>query len=172
MCDHKEGETKMAEDNFTLTTFYTEWKKYQDKLKEAIAPLTAEQLDLLTAPHVCSIKELVEHIVGARIGWFVNFLGEGGELMQSLSYPDDPDTPNRSAADLVNDLDVTWNIISVCLARWSAADMQKTFPRERRGAHYDLSRSWVLWHILEHDLHHGGELSLGLGMHGLQAPDV
>jgi uncharacterized damage-inducible protein DinB len=30
----------------------------------------------------------------------------------------------------------------------------------------------VLWHVLEHDLHHGGELSLALGMHGLPALDV
>ena len=31
----------MAEDNFTLTTFYTSWKEYQDHIKGAPAPLTA-----------------------------------------------------------------------------------------------------------------------------------
>jgi hypothetical protein len=33
-------------------------------------------------------------------------------------------------------------------------------------------RKWVIWHLLEHDLHHGGELSFVLGMHGLAAPDL
>jgi uncharacterized damage-inducible protein DinB len=27
----------------------------------------------------------------------------------------------------------------------------------------------VVWHVLEHDLHHGGELSLTLGLHGIPA---
>ena len=31
----------MAEDNFTLTTFYTSWKAYQDHLKGALAPVLA-----------------------------------------------------------------------------------------------------------------------------------
>jgi hypothetical protein len=37
---------------------------------------------------------------------------------------------------------------------------------------YDVSRSWVIYHVLEHDLHHGGEVSLILGMNKLQAPDI
>ena len=31
------------------------------------------------------------------------------------------------------------------------------------------SRAWVVWHVLEHDLHHGGEVSLTLGVHGIPA---
>jgi uncharacterized damage-inducible protein DinB len=104
----------MAEDNFTLTTFYTSWKEYQDPIKGAIAPLTAEQLELRAAPHLRSIGENALHIIGCRAFWFTNFLGEDGQEV-------------------------------------------------------DLSRAWVVWHVLEHDLHHGGELSLTLGMHRLPA---
>jgi uncharacterized damage-inducible protein DinB len=50
--------------------------------------------------------------------------------------------------------------------------MQKTFARDWEGKRYEFSRAWVVWHVLEHDLHHGGEISLTLGMHGLQAPDI
>lgn len=32
-----------------------------------------------------------------------------------------------------------------------------------------LTRSWVIWHLIEHALH-GGEISLTLGMHELAAP--
>jgi hypothetical protein len=30
----------------------------------------------------------------------------------------------------------------------------------------------VVWHVLEHDLRHGDEISLALGNHGLQTPDI
>jgi uncharacterized damage-inducible protein DinB len=61
----------------------------------------------------------------------------------------------------------TWQFMADCLARWSPADMHQTFPDDWDGQHVDLSRAWVVWHVMEHDLHHGGELSLTLGMHGL-----
>ncbi len=37
---------------------------------------------------------------------------------------------------------------------------------------YYVSRSWIIYHVLEHDLHHGGEVSLTLGIHGLAAIDI
>ena len=72
----------MAEDNFTLTTFYTSWKEYQDHIKGALAPLTAEQLELRAAPHLRSIGENALHIIGCRAYWFTAFLGEdeGSEM--------------------------------------------------------------------------------------------
>ncbi|HEX4716084.1 MAG TPA: DinB family protein [Ktedonobacteraceae bacterium] len=30
-----------------------------------------------------------------------------------------------------------------------------------------MTRQWIIWHVIEHDLHHGGEISLILGTHGL-----
>jgi uncharacterized damage-inducible protein DinB len=162
----------MAEDNRTLDTFYENWKRYQDHVKEAIAPLTVEQLALRAAPDLRSIGEIAAHIIGARIGWFTRFLGEGDEEMKSMPRWDAPGQPARDAAELVHGLDLSWKLMADALARWNSEDMQKTFAQDWRGDHYELSRSWVIWHLLEHDLHHGGEISLTLGMHGLQAPDI
>jgi hypothetical protein len=35
-----------------------------------------------------------------------------------------------------------------------------------------MIKRWYNWHAIEHDLHHGGELSFALGMHGLPAIDL
>ena len=78
----------------------------------------------------------------------------------------------RSSMELIRGLETSWQLMADALARWTYEDMQKTFTRDWRGDHYALSRSWVVWHLIEHDLHHGGELSLSLGMHGLTAPDI
>ena len=101
--------------------------------------------------------------------WFARFLGEqpGNPLT-----PDIPDAPVGDVVELAHGLDQSWDLMSEALARWSPDDMHKTFAMERRGQHYELSRDWVVWHVLEHDLHHGGEISLMLGMNGLKAPDV
>ena len=160
----------MAEDNFTLTTFYTAWKEYQERLKESLAPLTAEQLTLRAAPGLRSIGENAAHIIGCRSGWFTEFLGEdGGADVKAFASLDETGAPARTATELVQALDRTWQFMTDCLARWSPADMRQTFLDDWDGKQVELSRAWVVWHVLEHDLHHGGEISLTFGMHGLQA---
>ena len=164
----------MAEDNFTLTTFYTSWKEYQDHIKGALAPLTAEQLELRAAPHLRSIGENALHIIGCRASWFIDFLGEdGGEEMKVYAGWNEGalalGAPIPTAAEMVQALDRTWQCMTDCLARWSPDDVRQTFPDDWDGKQVDVSRAWVVWHVMEHDLHHGGELSLTLGMHGLPA---
>jgi hypothetical protein len=31
---------------------------------------------------------------------------------------------------------------------------------------------WIVWHVLEHEIHHRGEIYLMLGLMGMEAPDV
>jgi uncharacterized damage-inducible protein DinB len=160
----------MAEDNFTLTTFYTSWKAYQERIKGALAPLTAEQLELRAAPHLRSIGENALHIIGCRAGWFIHVLGEDwGADGKAYADWDATGAPARTPAELVQALERTWQDMSDCLARWSPDDLRQTFPDEWDGKTVHLPRAWIVWHVLEHDLHHGGELSLTLGMHGLPA---
>jgi uncharacterized damage-inducible protein DinB len=159
----------MADDNFTLTTFYAQWKEYQDRLATALAPLTAEQLALRPAPGLRSVGENAAHIIGCRVGWFTYTLGEDTSAdVKDVSW-DDPEGPARSGAALVQGLDRSWQMMADCIARWSPDDMRQTFPDDWDGVEVQLSRAWIVWHVLEHDLHHGGEISHTLGMHGLQA---
>lgn len=154
--------------------FYTEWKLYQDRIKEAIMPLTADQLRLSAAPALRPLWVNVAHIIATRVWWFNTFMQENDPQIAPLMSWDDPGQPERSAAELVAGMDTTWQFMQDRLDRWTPTDLAHTFPHDdpewRDG--YVLSRSWVVWHVLEHDLHHGGEVSLTLGMHSLQAPQL
>jgi uncharacterized damage-inducible protein DinB len=157
----------MAEEIFTLTVFYEQWKAYQEHIKEAVVSLTAEQLALRAAPGLRSIGENAAHIIGCRAGWFTQTLGESGD--EFVTHWGEIDESARSAAELAHGLDATWQMMADCLARWNSTDMEQTFPDDWEGTIVHLSRAWVVWHVLEHDLHHGGEISLTLGMHGLKS---
>lgn len=176
----------MADDNFTLATFFASWKAYQGRLSATLATLTAEQLALRTAPGLRSIGENTLHIIGCRVFWLTEFLREdGGEEMKEYARwnevaLDAPyaswhevgqalSAPAPTAVELAQGLDRTWHFMAACLARWSPADLRQTFPDVEDGKPVEVPRAWVVWHILEHDLHHGGEISLILGMHGIPA---
>ena len=47
------------------------------------------------------------------------------------------------------------------------------FSRTRRNGQVEtFTRAWVVWHLIEHDLHHGGEISQILGTNGIRAPEL
>src|SRR5947209_19504114 len=156
----------------SLTTFYKGWDVYQQELSKAIAPLSPEQIALRPTPHLRSILEIATHIIAVRARWFHNLMGEGNEEIASIAGWDRGGAPALNAADLVSGLETTWQMIQHALARWTPADLEYIFKGTRNGEEYQLSRQWVLWHVIEHDLHHGGELSFSLGIHGLPAPDL
>ena len=79
--------------------------------------------------------------------------------------------PLRSAAELVAGLERTWQMIQNALARWTPADLEQVFPQYNEESPA-RSRQYIIWHVLEHDIHHGGELSSILGAHGLAAVDL
>jgi uncharacterized damage-inducible protein DinB len=156
-----------------LPVFWQGWKDYQTLLIKAIAPLTADQLALRAAPDLRSISDDVLHMIGARARWHVFVLHEGGDVMASFQDWDRPGMPARSAAELVNALETTWQLMQEAIDRWTFADLAEiVHDTGEDGEDEAFPRSWVIWHLIEHDLHHGGEVSLTLGMHGLEAPDL
>jgi len=58
------------------------------------------------------------------------------------------------------------------IAGWTPVDWAHTYQNDPGDDPAVFTRQWVVWHLIEHDLHHGGEVSLMLGMQGLAAPDI
>ncbi len=162
----------MTEQPSTLGTIYEGWGNYQALLIRAITPLSGEQLALGVAPGLRSVDTTVRHMIGARGRWFNSLLGEGGDELKKLSGWDRRDAPPRSAAELVQGLETTWRLMHEAIARWTPEEWAITYPGEPPDEPAVLTRHWVIWHLIEHDLHHGGEVSLTLGAHGLAAPDL
>ena len=164
----------MTEQPFVLAPLYKGWDVYQGLMVKALAPLSDEQLDLRAAPNLRSIGMIARHIIGARARWSYYVLQVGGEQVFSFCEWDRPDQPTRSAAELVNGIETTWKVIEDALQRWTTADLEETLRDidEENGLEEVFTRQWVIWHLIEHDLHHGGEISFSLGMYGLSAIDI
>jgi uncharacterized damage-inducible protein DinB len=158
----------MSETSETLAFFTQGWHNYQNQLSRALARLTPSQLALRSAPNLRSIEELARHIIAVRVGWFHYNLEEGDSDFAAFGTWGEPGSPPRSATELVSALEKTWQV----LERYTLADLQSTVQDESEGQISTYTRGWVIWHVIEHDLHHGGEIAYSLGMHGLTAPDI
>ena len=94
-------------------------------------------------------------------------MGEGGDAFKAISRWGRQGAKAQSAEELVSGLEATWTGMHDAIARWTAEDWQKTWPGEDDDEPEVITRHWVIWHLIEHDLHHGGEISIVLGAHGI-----
>jgi len=164
----------MAEEHIPLSKVFNGWGAYQEEIAKSLAPLTDEQLTLRVAPHLRSIGEIALHIIAVRVRWFTQVLQVDEPDLLPIAAWDrpSPDTPTRTASELGEGFAATWGMVERALAKWTPADLDAVMEGERHGEHYSFTRQWVIWHVAEHDLHHGGEISLTLGANNLQAPDI
>ncbi len=170
-----------------LTTFYNGWARHQERLLEVIGPLSDEQMQLRPDPTHWALWQLAANMVGGRAYWFHDVLGEGNAVVRDMfrvtsttvpgltiedaSWEDDENRP-RTAAEIVYAFQQTWLLIDGCLEQWSATDLLAEFQRPSRHGGRIVTRAWVVWHLIEHELQHGSEIALILRRNGLPTLDL
>lgn len=162
----------MTETEAFTSAIYAGWHTFQAALIDALQPLDVDQLALSAAPRLRTVGEIARHIIGARARWFYLLMGEGGEEFARLGKWDRRGARQRSAAEIVRGLEATWRGMQKAIGRWTPEEWQQTYPGEDDSEPEIITRQWVIWHLIEHDLYHGGEISLTLGIHGLRAVDL
>lgn len=164
----------MAETSTNALALYPGWETYQELLINAISPLTPEQIILRPAPHLRSVRDNCLHIIGARVRWCTFALGIGDETFAAFGQWDRPHMPERSTAELVSGLRESWQVLRDALASMTPADLDRTVPNTEPepGEPEVFTLRWIMWHLIEHDVFHGGEISMTLGMNGLSGLDV
>ena len=170
----------MAENPF-LKDVYKGWEGHQTSLVHAIAPLTREQLLWRPAEHLQSVGELARHISLGRISWFNRMDAPGCAALAATidTWEEDRDgnlhiveTAVPIAEDtqaLVHWLELTGEMVATTLKTWRVSDLTTNYRHTWNGDVYAISRQWTIWRILSHDIHHGGQIALMLGMQGIEA---
>ena len=178
----------------SLMSIFEGWDGHQLALVLAITPLTPEQLTWRPAPHLRSVGELISHIALARLYWFHNMGAPGSAELARQIAPWEGEKANtenltefrrwfdaiakqeeaivESPAELLRWLEASWQVIETTLTTWTVADLAQTYRHLYQGKMYAVSRQWVIWRIMSHDLHHGGQLAILLGLQGIEVPDL
>jgi uncharacterized damage-inducible protein DinB len=165
----------------SLQSIYEGWNGYNQSIANAVAPLTPEQLVWRPKDDFNSVGELVRHISLGRLTWLMRMGAPGSNDVtnQISDWVEDSDgnrdiveesiAITEQPAELVRWLDSTWQIIEKTLTTWKVSDLSHTYEHKWNGEIYAVSRQWTIWRVMNHDIHHGGELSLMLGLQGIEA---
>jgi uncharacterized damage-inducible protein DinB len=166
-------EAAMTGESPSLMVVYNGWDGYQVSLVRAIAPRSPEQLRWRPAAHLRSAGEIARHICAGRVDWFQRTFGSATTTAASrVAAWGSEELVQEDPDELVCGLEDSWQMIADALSRWTVTDLAQTFPVSYQGQEYALPRQWILWRILAHDLHHGGELAVTLGLQGVALPEL
>jgi uncharacterized damage-inducible protein DinB len=140
------------------------WATVRQGLVQALSTLTDEQLDFTPREGMRSLGEIARHIAHAEESWLHHWIvGKHGGLPE-YTAEDYPTVESIKALlaevharteDYLETLDI--------------ADLDRPFKTfwGKRGP-----ISWVIWHVLEHEIHHRGEIYLMMGFVGMTAGAV
>ena len=143
---------------------FQHWTSVRAGLYGAMDQLTDEQLDFVPREGMWSLGTVARHIAHAEEAWFRHWMTgmrEGPPEYTSQDYPT-VESIKALLAEVHARTDAYLETLDV-------VDLEETFETVwgQKG-----SIRWVVWHVLDHEIHHRGEIYLMMGLLGIEAPDV
>ena len=143
------------------------WDEVYAGLYQALDLLRDDQLAFVPRAGLWSLGQVACHIAGTEEGWlrhmcFGNWSGYECNY-QLKDYPTVAklkkllaDVHARTMADFAAAPDLSSRLDQPAKLPWGPT----------------VTWRWAVWHVLEHAIHHRGEIYLMLGLQGMEAPDV
>jgi uncharacterized damage-inducible protein DinB len=143
---------------------YQQWEQVRADLLATIDMFHEDELTFVPFEGSWPVGQIMLHIADCEDNWLY---GVAQQQIEPWIFYNLSDYPNRSVIKKL--LDRAHCRTAAFLDRLETADLDKKYPTPE-GQPYRLG--WIIWHVLEHEIHHRGELSLVLGLLGRQGLDV
>ncbi len=157
----------------SLSKIFDGWDGYNASIVHAVEPLTPDQLAWRPAPHLRAAGEIASHLAFGRVDWFSKMPAPLSlDLLSQLPSPEEQAAAASDKALILHWLGASWAMIDAALRSWTVEDLKRVYHHEYWGRTYAVSFQWTVWRILTHDVHHGGELALVLGMQHIEVPEL
>ena len=162
----------------TIRPAFSVWPRYNDRLRDAVAAMTDDQLATRPTTDRWPLWATVGHLACQRVFWLCDFAGEPGAATTpftnaAYNCPGDDDLEHVLGPDaLAAALDSTFGIVEACLDRWTIASLEEEIRRTEWDETCAHTRGWVIQRVFSHDVYHIAELNEALSAGGLSQVDL
>jgi uncharacterized damage-inducible protein DinB len=147
-----------------LSAFFSHWNQIHADTLAVIDKFSQDELTYTAYEGGMSVGRIALHIADAEEGWF-RLVATNGRA----AWPSDYTLANYPTKGAIQSLlaDVH-NQTMAYLDTLTIADLDTVID----SAWGQFSLRFIIWHVIEHEIHHRGELSLILGILGRSGLDV
>lgn len=147
-----------------LSRMFAHWEQVRGDLLVAIDKFSDAELTFAPYPGAWPVGQVMLHIADCEDYWLhclVQKIVSPDVLYQLADYP--------TKAAVCSLLQQAHERTVALLAQLDENDLAREYETAR-GERYTLG--WIIWHVLEHEIHHRGELSMALGLLGREGLDI
>lgn len=144
---------------------FAHWSQVRQGLIEVVQKFTEAELDKRPFPNSWSVRQIIYHIANTEAGW-IHYAARGELADWPAPY---------TAADYptIPDILTLLRMIHAQTEAWlDTLTQQNLDDVVSFGDGEIFTVQWIIWHVIEHEIHHRGELSLFLGQLGREGLDV
>jgi uncharacterized damage-inducible protein DinB len=143
---------------------FSHWRQVRADLLSTLDRFSDQEITFSPFHETWPVGQIALHIADCEENWLHGVVR--GEITPWVFY-DLKDYPTRR--DIFDQLDRVHRKTLVFLDSLEEQDLDVAYATSDGGS-YRLG--WILWHVLEHEIHHRGELSLIHGLLGREGLDV
>lgn len=145
--------------------YFDHWNTVHRDLLRAIAVLADEDLSYQPTQHYTrTVKGILCHIISVEEGW-IHFV-----VRRALpAWPKEEAGSLNSVHAIRKKLEEVFSETMAYLSSVPAEDLNRMIQVPGDGV---PKLSWILWHVLEQQIHHRGELFLCLSLLGKERPII
>jgi uncharacterized damage-inducible protein DinB len=146
-------------------TLFSHWGLVRKGLIRTIEKFSESDLHYNPYPGGWPVGQIMVHVANAEEGWFRYAVTK--EIEEWPSYLQFENYPNKSEVleVLASVHEATERYLENLIEEDLAKEIHTPWGE-------DIPLGWIIWHVLEHEIHHRGELSLILGILGKEGLDV
>lgn len=145
-----------------LYELFPHWETRTNRILKSLENRTPYELDFKFRSNMRSLGNLYRHIISAEIFWMEDVVAGRGQMFSEI------DEKEFSNAKSISD---KWRSVrnrsQEIVKPFSLSDLKKTFQNPRKKS-FDLN--YILWHVVEHEIHHSGQISAMLRAQNLPSP--
>jgi len=151
-----------------LSELFSNYYTVRAEMVDAVRNLSQSQFDWRPPNHTHSIGILLAHIAESEYWWI-------SIVAQKKSSPAEADFDRfekaRKPADILALLDEYLTETRTWLERERVEDWDDIFY-DVEGRDKKVSKRWLIWHVVEHQARHRGQIFMIMRMQGIDVPNV
>ncbi len=139
------------------------WKGVQGSFFKILSYLNNEELGFEYDREMRNLGEQFNHVANAYHWWLEYIIHDGQGIKPDL---DVANSVEEIQSRLRRAHQRIWDLIEN--STWD--DLRKEYEVEENGTRKTVSLMWILWHLVEHDIHHRAQIGLYLKKKGKRIP--
>jgi uncharacterized damage-inducible protein DinB len=133
-------------------------------IDQALEIAPEDKFEWSPGPEMITLGNIFMHISEASDFWITN-------IIDHQDFTDFTPCPSLPKSEIVKLMDTHWRRLERFLDR-APTILETTYDHTWRGEHVKLSGTWIMLHLLEHDIHHRSQINHYLRILGIKPPRI